>query len=87
MPGPHVMGGGAGGGEGGSGGGGEGGGGEGGGEGGGGSEGGGAGQAGTTPMRPVRIVSKEQAVAPPATQTLLFPLLYIWDLMNATVPP
>jgi hypothetical protein len=38
-------------------------------------------------MRPVRIMSKEQAVAPPATQTLLFPLLYIWDLMNATVPP
>jgi len=31
-------------------------------------------------------MSKEQAVAPPVTQTLLFPLLYIWDLMNATVP-
>jgi hypothetical protein len=29
---------------------------------------------------------KEQAVAPAATRTLLFPLLCIWDLMNATVP-
>jgi hypothetical protein len=37
-------------------------------------------------MRPVRIMLKEQAVAPPETLTLLFPLLYIWDLMNATVP-
>jgi len=37
-------------------------------------------------MRLVRIVPKEQAVAPCETKTLLFPLLYIWDLMNATVP-
>ncbi len=34
----------------------------------------------------MRIMPKEQAVAPPATWTLLFPLLYIWDLSNATVP-
>ena len=33
----------------------------------------------------MRIMSKEQAVAPSETWTL-FPLLYIWDLMNATVP-
>jgi hypothetical protein len=31
-------------------------------------------------------MSKEQAVAPPPTQTLLFPLLVFGDLMNATVP-
>jgi len=37
-------------------------------------------------MRPVRIMSKEHAVAPSPIQTLLFPLLYILDLMNATVP-
>ena len=37
-------------------------------------------------MRPVRIMLKEQTVAPPETLTLLFPLLYIWDLKNATVP-
>jgi hypothetical protein len=34
----------------------------------------------------VRIMSKEQTVAPPTMLTLLFPLLYIWDLMSATVP-
>jgi len=39
----------------------------GGGEDGGGNGGGGAGQAETTPTRPVRIMSKEQAVAPCAT--------------------
>jgi len=40
-------------------------------------------------MRLVRIVPKEQAVAPCEIRTLfpLFPLLsYIWDLMNATEP-
>jgi len=37
-------------------------------------------------MRLVRIMSKEQAVPTMSTQTLLFPLLYIWDLMNATLP-
>ena len=31
-------------------------------------------------------MSKEQAVAPPKELTLLFPLLYIWDLMNVIVP-
>ena len=35
-------------------------------------------------------MSKEQAVPTMSTQTLLFPLLfpllYIWDLMNATLP-
>jgi hypothetical protein len=32
-------------------------------------------------------MSKEQAVvSPPSTQTLLHAWLYIWDLLNATVP-
>ncbi len=31
-------------------------------------------------------MSEEQAVASSETWTLLFPLLYIWDLMNVTVP-
>ena len=34
----------------------------------------------------MRIMSEEQAVTPSETWTLLFSLLYIWDLMNATVP-